>query len=137
MSHFVESSTLIVTDLDALATAAASLGLELRRGQTKAAGWQWSDRREMRDCEHALSPAAGDMGGFEVALVRADDGNGWRLAWDELATELTRRCGSDLGLLAQAYYVQLFQNQAAANGMSVLSQETLADGRIAMRLMAN
>lgn len=120
MSH-VTTGTLKITDLDALAEAAAQCGLVLRRGQRT---WRWYGRwmndyhgahaavdqgfsaAQFGTGEHALVLADPTQGRYDIGVVRARDGNGYELLYDSYGPDgqaLERAAGPQLSRLKQEY----------------------------------
>lgn len=118
MSHVTTVDSIPITDLDALARAAATLGLELRRGQE---AYKWYGRyvgdaplptgftkEELGHCEHALAVVGNDRA-YEIGLARRRDGQpGYTLLYDAWGGGygLEAAAGTDLHLLLQEYTLE-------------------------------
>lgn len=95
MSHVVTMGDFSILDLDQLAAAAQSLGMELVRDKTT---YRWYGRHvgdyplpagftreDMGKCEHVLR-VKGALGAYEVGVTRRRDGKpGWTLIYDFFA----------------------------------------------------
>ena len=140
MSH-VATIELTIKDLDALATAAKKLGLELRRGQTSYRWWGKSvgdfplpagfTADELGQCEHALSIPGNDQA-YEIGVVRRRDQKpGWTLLWDFYAggKGLEAVVGVGATKLKQRYAAEVATKQARRQGFRV-SERVQADGKI-------
>jgi hypothetical protein len=102
-----------VTDLEALGTACASKGAELRIGQKRFRSYSGGV------CEHAIrlldNPAA-----YEVGLVRS--GDVWDLAWDNWdvgGQALQDRFGAGLMGLQNEYLAVVAEDQLRREGFMV------------------
>ena len=147
MSH-VMLIDVVVRDLDALEVAAVRCGLELRRGQ-RTFRWygRWMNDFHATDaafrhgvppesygtCEHALA-IPGDAHAYEVGLIRAPDGRGFRLLWDGWDRRLEPLIGASGGRLMQQYAVAATRREAARRGHQVRGEVILPDGTIRLTL---
>lgn len=154
MSH-VTDIKLQITDLDALEAACEELGLELRRDQKTYAWWgtfvgdsaAYGEHRpdEMGKCEHAIrvkgtSPRNGSSGPWEIGVVRAKDGNGFRLYFDTYGSAgnaLTAKVGTNADRLRREYAAAVATKKAKAKlsrqGFTT-HRESLPNGGIRIRL---
>lgn len=149
MSHVV-TVEIIIIDLDALADAARSCGLELVAGQetyrwygesvgdyTAADAVQHAGIAPDGRCAHALR-IPGDAKAYEVGVVAVPGRKGYRLAWDHwnrgygLSDRISRHPdGKDMELLTQAYALAAIRRAAARNRQHVV-ERTMADGSVRM-----
>ena len=140
MSH-VAIIEVTINDLDALASAAKKIGLELRRGQTSYRWWGRSagdyalpagfTADELGKCEHALSIPGNDQA-YEIGVVRRRDQKpGWTLLWDFYAggKGLETVVGVGATKLKQRYAAEVATKQARRQGFRV-SERVQADGKI-------
>jgi hypothetical protein len=139
MSH-VAKIELEIKDLDALAKAAASLGLELVRGQ-KNYRWygrhvgdyplpQGFTREDLGSCEHAIRVPGSDRA-YEIGVVQRRDGKaGYTLLWDfwQGGYGLQAKVGSDGQKLRQAYTTEAAVANYTRKGFRV--QRTTKEGRV-------
>lgn len=131
MSHISEIQT-VIRDLDALASAAKELGLELMRGQQSFRGYE--GRRY--GCLHALRLEGARQGAYEVGVVPAsEDGGGYKLLWDKFQDDLPVRLGEDGERLQQAYAAAVTLKQVNAEGYRVMERSVRADGTILLKVM--
>lgn len=127
MSH-VTAIDVHVTDLDALATACASLGLELVRDQTtyKWYGEHVGDwpvpkgftKHDLGKCAHAIR-VVGKSSAYEVGVVERRDGKpGFTLLWDFWAGGygLQEKVGKDALKLRHEYAAAVSIKKAQALG---------------------
>lgn len=154
MSH-VSDVKLRIHDLDALETAAAECGLELRRDQKTFAWWgtfvgDSRDNGEMRPadmgkCAHALripgtKPHNGPAGPWEIGVAPAKDGDGFKLFYDTFGgagQALTKRVEQNADKLRREYAFAVAQKKAdatlAKRGWTT-SREQLLDGGLRLKL---
>ncbi len=144
MSHICEVE-LEIKDLDCLAVAAQSLGLELVRDK-RTFKWygQWVgnypmptgfQKSEMGHCKHAIR-VVGNGRAYEIGVVMRRDGKrGFTLHFDPWngGFGLMEIVGQDAQKLLQAYSRAVVQKQAARDGFRV-QEATDAQGRVVMRL---
>jgi hypothetical protein len=145
MSH-VAKIEVEIKDLEALRSAAASLGLELVDRQTT---YRWYGRRvgdtklpdgftaaELGTCEHALR-VVGEPSAYEIGIVaRRDGGAGYTLLWDSWngGYGLVEKVGAGAALLKQAYGVAVATRVALRAGYRVVGTMTRADGNVELKL---
>lgn len=154
MSH-VTDIKLRIDDLDALEEACEAIGLELQRDKQEYAWWgtfvgdsrQYGEHlpEEMGKCAHAIrvkgtSPRNGSGGPWEVGVVRAKDGNGFKLFYDTYGgagRALMDRVGRDANRLRQEYAVAVATRKARAklarHGWRV-TRENLPTGNVRLKL---
>jgi len=154
MSH-VTDVKLQITDLDALDEACQALGLELRRDQKTYAWWgafvgdssAYGEHRpaDMGKCEHAIkvagtSPRNGSSGPWEIGVVKAKDGNGYKLFFDTYGSAgraLADKVGAGADRLRREYAAAVASKKAkkelGRKGF-VQTRESLANGGIRLRL---
>jgi len=152
MSHITEIK-LKVKDLDALETAADSLGFELRRGQKthawygrfmndSAEGRQFARERsveEMGKCEHALRMKNHQSGDYEIGVVKSQDGDGYTLSFDSWGPgkKLEALAGPGLKTLRREYACEVAtrtaQKSLGRQGFRV-ERSDIGGGRIRLRL---
>lgn len=148
MSH-VATIDLVIEDLDALAKACDELGLELRRGQTSFKWFgQWVNDYDANNaayrngistddygrCEHAIAVKGNDQA-YEIGLVKAADGRGYKLVFDFFAGGygLMEKVGNDCDKLRQEYAVSKATITAHKQGYRVL-RAPQPDGKIKLTL---
>lgn len=125
MSHVVTEGILI-TDLRALAAAAAECGLELVEGQTT---FRWygrfvgdtvpdSDPQTWGTCAHAIR-VKGKAGAYEIGVVKVE--GGYRLRYDAWmgGYGLEVAAGAKLGKLRLAYGLQAAERKLKRQGYTV------------------
>jgi hypothetical protein len=143
MSHVV-SISLEISDLEALAAAAKSLGLELARGQTT---YRWYGRSvgdyplpkgftavDMGKCEHALR-IPNDPRAYEIGVVRRRDGRpGYTLMWDfwQGGFGMEAKVGRNADRLKQAYATEVTRRYWKRKGYRV-SETRKEDGTVVLR----
>lgn len=144
MSH-IEKVDVVVEDLDALAAAAATLGMELVPGQAtykwfgtwlndwpvaeRAAALKGHDPATFGQCEHAIRVKNGGPDAYEIGVVRSVSGNGYDLlydAWGNGGGAITKRCGRSLTDLADHYIVEVGRRELEAEGYEVTVQRNEA-----------
>lgn len=144
MSHVVGIDCAI-TELDALASAADALGLELVRGQRS---YRWFGRHvgdfalprgfkaeDLGKCEHALR-VRGDDAAYEVGLVPLRSGEGWTLIYDffgKPGAALQRSIGIGGRKLLQGYQKAVVLKVASARGLRA-TVDKQADGSVRVTL---
>jgi hypothetical protein len=154
MSH-VTDVRVKINDLDALEEACNELGLELQRDKKTYAFWgTWvgdshaygeHDPKDMGKCDHSIKvvgtdPKNGSSGPWEIGVVRAKDGDGFRLYFDTYGgagRALTDKVGGGADRLRAEYTaVVALKNAKKTVGRKgfVASRENLADGSIRLRL---
>ncbi len=130
MSH-VAQMEIDILDLDALATAAKRLGMELVKNQVK---YKWYGHhvgdypvpegftpQDLGMCLHAIR-IPGDDKAYEIGVVKRRDGKpGYQLMWDfwKGGFGLMDKIGETGGLLKQAYGVQVAKKQMLRDGYRV------------------
>lgn len=154
MSHVTEVK-LRVRDLDALDEACEALGLELRRDRRTFAWWGTfvGDSRsygemlpkDMGKCEHAIrikgdQPKDGPQGPWEIAVLPAKDGDGFKLFYDNFGAagrRLTDAVGPDVCKLRQEYATAVSSAKAkrtlGPKGFRI-TRENLATGQVRLRV---
>ena len=140
MSHVAEIE-IQITDLAALAAACRRLGFVFREGQ-KTYKWygRWEgdyplpegfSQEDLGKCDHAIQVPGAD---YEVGVVKARQGTGYRLLWDFwFQGGLTERLGSKAEKLVQAYGVEKAKREARKQGFSVY-ETTREDGSVRLTL---
>lgn len=131
MSHITDVQ-LRIDDLDALEEACQQLGLELQRNKTNYAWWgafqddsnAYGEHRpsEMGTCDHAIkiqgdAPRNGSSGPWEVGVVRAKDGDGYKLFFDTYGSagrRLTEKVGHQANALRREYAAAKATKEAKA-----------------------
>ena len=127
MSH-VTSIDLNVTDLDALALAAARLGLKLDR-----------DARTYRSYQHGLTCTGAltvidNADAYQIGIV-ANDRGGFDLMWDNFGSQgrtLADRIGADTGLLKQAYAAEVTRKALALQGFTMTEARNPKTGALVL-----
>lgn len=110
MSHIVEIAC-EVKNLDALATAAAELGGELRQGQTKFRYYSGDEA-----CSHAIHfPNAT----YEIGVIERGDGQGYTLKTDWYDGRLRAICGQEGSKLIDHYAAAEVEQYYNEQGFSV------------------
>lgn len=154
MSH-VTDIRLRIHDLDALEEACQALGLELRRDQKTFAWWGRfvgnsrsygeMEPKDMGKCEHAIrvlgdQPQNGPDGPWEIAVVSAKDGEGYKLFYDTFGRagrRLFEKVGQDANRLRQEYAAAVaaakVKRTLGPKGFKV-TRELLASGHIKLRV---
>jgi hypothetical protein len=140
MSHIAEIE-IEITDLAALAAACRRLGFVFKEHQ-KSYAWygRWEgdyplpegfSQEDLGKCNHAIQVPGAD---YEVGVVKARQGAGYRLLWDFWSRGgLTERLGRKAEKLAQAYGVEKAKREARRQGFSVY-ETTRADGSVRLTL---
>ena len=141
MSHIAEISDLYITDLDALETAARSIGLELIRGQQTYKWYgvsvgdtplpQGFKSEDLGHCSHALR-VPGNSQAYEIGIVERRDGEpGYTLLWDywQGGFGLEKLVGENADNLRYQYSLAVTRKQCAEQGFWV-SEETQPDGTV-------
>jgi len=140
MSHVAEIE-IQITDLAALATACRRLGFVFREGQ-KTYAWygRWAgdyplpegfSQEDLGKCDHAIQVPGAD---YEVGVVKARQGTGYRLLWDFwFQGGLAERLGPKAERLVQAYGVEKAKREARKQGFSVY-ETTREDGSVRLTL---
>jgi hypothetical protein len=140
MSHVAEIE-IQITDLAALAAACRRLGFVFREGQ-KTYRWygRWEgdyplpegfSQEDLGKCDHAIQVPGAD---YEVGVVKARQGMGYRLLWDFWSQGgLTERLGGKAEKLVQAYGVEKAKREARKQGFSVY-ETTRKDGSVRLTL---
>jgi hypothetical protein len=140
MSHVAEIE-IQITDLAALAAACRRLGFVFREGQ-KTYRWygRWEgdyplpegfSQEDLGKCDHAIQVPGAD---YEVGVVKARQGMGYRLLWDFWSQGgLTERLGGKAKKLVQAYGVEKAKREARKQGFSVY-ETTRKDGSVRLTL---
>lgn len=153
MSHITEVK-LQIKDLDALKEAAEALGFEFVEGQQtynwynafladSPEGRQYARERgtaSMGKCEHALRLKGAKPGDYEVGIIKALDGNGFSIAYDNFGSGqnlMKAGGGKDLPTLRKEYAVAVATKRAQASlgrqGWRVERQD-LEGGRVRLRV---
>lgn len=143
MSHVV-TLELEIHDLDALAKAAKSLGLEFVHGQTS---YKWFGRSvgdypvpqgftadDLGQCQHVLRVQNAPQS-YEVGITARRDGRaGWTLLWDFWAGGygLQDKIGANGDKLKQAYAREVTVKHYQKQGYRV-TQYAKADGSIVLK----
>lgn len=142
MSHITEIET-EVHDLDSLAQACTTLGLELVRGQTT---YKWYGRsvgdtplpkgfteQDLGKCEHAIR-IPGDNRAYEIGVARARNGEGYTLLWDSWrgGFGMEAKVGDNAQNLTQQYLNQVAVNHYQLEGFQ-LSTDMTEDGSLVLR----
>ena len=151
MSHVLTVQGIIIRDLDALAEACRTLGLELVRVQTThrwygrylgdyvdadATGQLRRDPATFGHCDHAIR-SVGQPSAYEIGLCRRTDGQGYDLVYDRFmgGHGLEAKAGKGLARVKQEY--------AAAVATRILTAQRLqwtrhvqADGRIIIQAVS-
>ena len=144
-----------IADLDALEEAAEKCGLVLERDKKTYAWWgtyvgdsrDYGEHRpaEMGKCEHALrvkgtSPRNGSGGPWEIAVVKAKDGQGFGLYYDRYGSAgaaLTAAVGPQENALRREYAVAVATRKAKATlgrkGWTI-AREDLPGNRVRLKL---
>lgn len=152
MSHIAQIS-LEIRDLDALADACESLGLELVRDQ-KVYNWYGRSvgdtalpagfsKEEMGKCEHAIRIKGTKLNGkidsrmpYEIGIATRRDGKaGFTLLWDTYqgGHGLVDKVGGEkCDKLKQEYAVEVATRVAKRQGFRVIKRELRTDGSIAI-----
>jgi hypothetical protein len=124
-SHVVKVKT-VITDLDALARAARSLGLEFRQGQKTYKWYNYSvgdyplpagiTKDQLGKCSHAIG-IPGNSRAYEIGVVAMPDGT-FSLLWDfyQGGYGLEDVIGKDAGRLTGAYNLEVAASAAIAQG---------------------
>lgn len=150
MSHVATIETEI-HDLDALAAACESLGLELVRNQKV---YNWFGRSvgdyplpvgftaaELGTCDHAIRIKGTSLNGkidrtqpYEIGLaLRRDGKSGYTMLWDTYhgGHGLVEKVGGEKAeKLIQGYGVEVAIRAAKRQGFRVIKQRVLSDGRV-------
>lgn len=127
MSH-ISSIDIEIKSLDDLATAAKSLGLELKRGQTT---YKWYGRTPQA-CDHAI--VVPDQAAYEIGIKKRGDGKpGFVLEWDDFNPVMRNKVGQHGNLLKQAYARAAAIRTAQQQGFRV-NEARQADGTIRLQL---
>ena len=126
MSHVAEIP-LEIRDLDALEIAARKLGLEVKRGQKTYKSYQGR-----LACEHALVQPD-NPNGWEIGVVKRQDGKGYALMWDSYAQGhgLVQKVGHDAGKVQPRYSPEVGAKKARFQGFRVT--EKFENGKIRLR----
>ncbi len=154
MSH-VTDIKLRIADLDALDEACTHLGLQLQRERTTYCWWgsyvgdsrAYGEHRpeDMGKCAHAIkiagtTPRNGSGGPWEIGVVPAKDGDGYKLFFDSYGgagAALTAKVGQEANKLRQEYAVAVATRRAKATlakrGWTV-ARENLATGAVRLKL---
>ena len=140
MSHLAEIE-IEITDLGALAAACRRLGFVFKEDQ-KTYAWygRWEgdyplpegfSQEDLGNCDHAIQVPGAD---YEVGVVKARQGAGYRLLWDFWSRGgLTDRLGRKAERLVQAYGVEKAKREARKQGFSVY-ETTREDGSVSLTL---
>lgn len=152
MSH-IATVDLEVHDLDALAEAAARVGLELVYGQET---YRWYGTNvsnyplptgfttaDLGKCEHAIRIPPGDVpaGGmrpYEIGIARRRDGEpGYLLLWDYWAGGygLQERAGPNCEFLSREYAGITATREAMQHGFMLGDEQRFEDGSIRLELI--
>jgi len=129
MSHMTQVS-LEIKSLAELERACNRLGLTLVRGKTKARYYGHSTMT----CDHVIEVP---RTAFDIAVKRLSNGT-FTLSCDFYGQEggiLKQTCGNDLGLLKQAYAVEVAKREGRKKGMSVTEEKT-SNGKIRVKMKA-
>lgn len=143
MSHVTKIKFRVGDDLDLLEAACARRGtIELKRGQ-KTYRWFGEymgdsklpagvDPSMLGRCEHAIVVKGAGRNTYEIGLVRAADGNGYELLWDEWngGNGLVKAVGEGASLLMRDYAVTL--TLATLPLGTAYTEEVLEDGTVAI-----
>lgn len=153
MSH-VTDVKMRVKDIDALEEACTAIGLELRRDQKSYAWWgsfvgdsnRYGEHtpEEMGKCAHAIrvkgtKPQNGAYGPWEIGVIAAKDGNGFKLFYDTYGgagNALSEKVGADANSLRQAYSEAVSTKKVSKLrklGFRV-SREQLESGHVKLKL---
>jgi hypothetical protein len=145
MSHVV-SIDVLINDLDCLAAAAKSCGLELVRGQMNYRWWgssvgdypipQGFSAEDLGKCEHAIR-IPGDNESYEIGVVRRRDGKaGYTLLFDFYSQYrlLDKVGGQTAAKLRQSYAREVAIKQARKAGFRLMGSTVKADGSIVLKL---
>lgn len=152
MSH-VASIELEIRDLDALAAACESLGLELVRDQKTYNWWGTSvgdtplpvgyAKEELGKCQHAIRIKGTNLNGsinrreaYEIGLSARRDGKaGFIMLWDTYqgGNGLVEKVGGEKAeKLCQGYGVEVAMRIAKRQGFRVVKKEIRSDGSVAI-----
>jgi hypothetical protein len=154
MSH-VTDVKLKIKDLDALEEACEELGLELKRDKKNFAWWgrflgdshQYGnhDPNTFGQCEHAIGikgdrPMNGSNGPWEIGVVKALDGDGYDLLYDNYGgagRRLTEKIGEKANKLRQEYAAAVSTKKVsttlARKGWKV-ERERLSNGTLRLKV---
>lgn len=154
MSH-VTDVKMKVRSLDMLEEACEHLGLELRRGQKTYAWWgsYLGDSRDygehqpkdMGKCEHAIrikgdQPKNGSGGPWEIGVIKAADGDGYKLFYDKFGAagqRLTEKVGQEVNHLRREYSAATSTVRARAKLVKKgwkITREDLPGNRVRLRV---
>lgn len=154
MSH-VTDVRLRIKDVDALKEAAQAVGLEFRENQKHYAWWGSfvggshaygrHDPKQFGKCEHALrepgtNPRDGSAGPWEIGVVKAVEGEGFDILYDEFGSagqRLTQFVGANANRLRREYSAAVATRRAEASlgrrGFSV-TKEAVGTNRLRLRV---
>lgn len=126
MSH-LRASEIIINDIDILRKAVAGFpGLEWKEGQKEFKWYVAGASAEQISngfgkCEHAIGykHQRGEQRGYEIGVVRRNDGEGWQLVFDPYDGTLASKVGYACQKLVAAYSEAYAEDFAAKNGYSV------------------
>ncbi len=112
MSHLAKIQ-LQIKDLQALRLAASARGLELVEG---AQSFKWYQGQGK--CDHKLRQV-NKPGGYEIGLVKSEDGPGFELLWDDFDQSLKAAAGVGGGALKQEYGAAVATRYYESEGFTV------------------
>lgn len=135
MSH-IETVKTTLTDIKAVRAACERLGVEFVEGKRT---YKWYGRalgkvpegldpKDLGKCDHVIKVPGVE---YEVGLVQAKDGKGYRLAYDLWGpgAGLAQKFGKSMDKLIDAYSVEALKLKARAKGY-LTSEKVTTDGKI-------
>lgn len=155
MSHITDGKFRI-KDLDTAAQILPEFGLELRRNKTDVAWWgkfvndsntygEINPREFGKNTAHTIgrighAPVMGPTGEWEIALIKAPDGDGYLIGYDAFGApgqRLEACAGAGLEKIRHAYTVAVARKALAAKlalqGFTLDAAKDLGNGRAVIR----
>lgn len=124
MSHLI-CSQIFINDLDILKKAVAGFGgLEWNEGAITFSSYDETGKTksEFGLCQHSISVEDTDKG-YQIGVIKRNDGQGWSLAFDPLDHGLLGRVGKESSKLVAAYSEAYIRDFAERSGF-ILEQTT-------------